>query len=92
MNTDKEMAALYLARSEGKIIQHNMDGMFCDVEAGDDLRRGVEYRIKPEPEVIYVNQTNTGNIFHYTSEKIAKMDTNPSNFCFIAKKFIEVVE
>ena len=51
-----------------------------------------ELKIKPEPEVIYVNKTKEEKYFHYTSEKIAKMDTNPSNFCFIAKKFIEVVE
>lgn len=93
MTTDKEMAELYLARSEGKIIQFKAKDLWINESRASNLTLHLEYRIKPEPEVIYVNKREEGRYYIFNSEINAKSDTQyPEEFEYIAKRFIEAPE
>jgi len=88
------------AYADGKAIQYlNSGGIWCDGDKDDSGERGYEfysperYRIKPEPEVIYVNKYRSGSTVHYQSkEEATKSVFADEDYEYTAKKFIAVEE
>jgi hypothetical protein len=98
MNRDraKEWIPIFKAFSDGTGIQERTinSGWTC-AESIDVTMSPSYYRIKPEPEVIYVNKLSGfcgGQARHYSSEleanKAAPLGAG-SDYEYIAKKFIE---
>ncbi len=75
-------------RSEKKI-----GSSWEDANEPSFCRNADAYRIKPEPEVIWVNKKNAGEKYVHASEERARIVANCcDNYEFIAKKFIEAPE
>ena len=101
----KELLPIIQAFAEGKDVQCKDERGIWHNECADNpnfdgARNSTPtyWRIKPEPEVIYVNCTAGGEVSPYenkdravtvaeTSERIVNQ-----KYAYIAKKFIEVVE
>jgi hypothetical protein len=100
MNRERAKALLPIiqAFAEGKEVQVKYSsgwGMASDPAFGCDEYK---FRIKPEPEVIYVNKWKSGshdsgiyNTAEYAS-LVAKEHGDLDEFDYIAKAFIEVIE
>jgi hypothetical protein len=93
----KELVKLWL---EGKEIQYRAKGATCPwvnkvlvnetTEIYFDIQ-GSDYRLKPEPRVIWLNEYKSGMMYlHLTSEEAEKM-CKPNNLVSI-RKFIEVLD
>lgn len=93
----KKLLPIIQAYSEGKEVQvrdRDDDSWKTWDEYGFDSLRHMDYRIKPEPEVIYVNKRLDGDSFVYDTEEEAKINGSLDHESkeYIAKKFIEVTE
>ena len=98
----KELAPIVKAFGEGKDIQSKYpdenDSCWFDTPEPDFIvdENGIslDYRIKPEPEVIYVNcLQNNIEVFKYpTRTEAIDAACATWNYNYIAKKFIEVIE
>ncbi len=92
----KELLPIIQAYSEGKdieVLDHTLAGDSWDY-MGDDLNFSSEdlsYRVKPEPEVIYVNKMTGSKPSAYSTARDA-MDciANETEYEYVQKKFIEV--
>ena len=94
----KELLPIIQAFAEGKAIEYRYkDGkwksptispLFEDLSFNDDI----EYRIKPEPEVIYVNKWFDGSNVAYKTKREAETSVYINKYKYIAKKFIEVID
>ena len=97
----KELREVFNAFCDGKEIQtqwshteeksiwykvEKIDGVFLESKA--------IFRIKPEPQVIYVNKfIDTGNTYvHETAESANRSCSMSAEVEYVAKKFIEVIE
>ena len=96
MNRDraKKLLPIMQAFAEGKDIQYHdhKDGWVTD---DPEFHEDLEYRIKPEPEVIYFNKKKLGERFSYGyhNEIRARMDAQAGyDYEYIAKKFIAADE
>jgi len=95
----KELLTEIIAFAEGEVIQWQFNDesnkntwRFVSDSEGINGRNDVIYRIKPEPEVIYVNKCRTGSISVYSSQVDANRMINKSEYSWVAKKFIEVLD
>jgi len=92
----KELLPIIQAFAEGKDIQWQFDDEpdKSTWRAAGDIKERADciYRIKPEPEVIYVNKPIIGKGSAYSSQYAAKGAALGTNHQYIAKKFIEVIE
>ena len=95
----KKLLPIMQAFADGKTIQARYTDH--EDEWNDQLSIGfykhnLEWRVKPEPEVIYVNGYKAGARHGFSSEKDAldqiKEEPDYCRTVFIAKKFIEVIE
>ena len=102
MNRDRarELLPIIQAFAEGKDIQWQFDDepykatwrILLNEELSTE-RPDVIFRIKPEPEVIYVNSADGDRYFHATKTKAIEATAGCENlYEYIAKKFIEVTE
>lgn len=84
----KELLPIIQAFAEGKEIQYFDDELGWITE-DPEWHDCFEYRIKPEPEVIYVNK-HCGYLTPFPNEKAA-LDSATANCEYVAKKFQEVL-
>jgi len=97
MNRDrvKQLLPIIQAFAEGKNIEYYLgDGSWVkatNIDFSDNLE---SYRIKPEPEVIYVNcLKNNIEVFKYpTRTEAIDAACVTWSYDYIAKKFIEAIE
>jgi len=82
----KELLPIIQAYTEGKTIQIKLDGKWKDAINLDFSMR--EYRIKPEPKVIYVNESK-GLPWAYWSKEDAELAAKDLGDNRIAVKYIE---
>lgn len=88
----KELLPIIQAFAEGKEIQYISNGEWVDYGGYIDWTIK-ENRIKPEPEVIYVNKEGSGEFYPYASSQAAKSGACDAwEYEYIAKKFIEVID
>ena len=70
---------------EGKITWYDIEGPMLDAE--DLVESPMGFRIKPEPRIVYIGETN-GNLA-YNSCVDYEFDATPPRRCI---KFVEVIE
>lgn len=90
----KELLPIIKAYIDGSKIQtQNAVATWMDIDT-PSFTDHKNYRIKPEPEVIYVNKRLDGDSFVYDTEEEAKINGSLDHESkeYIAKKFIEVTE
>ena len=103
MNRERaaELLPIIQAFAEGKVIQWQYDDepnkdtwRIVLYDEGVTERTDVIYRIKPEPEVIYVNKRKNGGYYQYSSYDmaVAGLKGIEDSYEYIAKKFQEVME
>ncbi len=95
----KELCPIVQAFGEGKTIQNNLHSHVEEewMDGGDDMEFNMppeNYRIKPEPRVIYVNMYNDnhGSFVHGTAEQAREAVDEVVEGMEPAVKFIEVIE
>ena len=92
MNRDraKELLPIIEAFGEGAAIQVDSSSGWYDEECPSFGNDASTYRIKPEPEVIWVNKKRSGEAYKCHNEPTAKLDAygKEDEFEYIAKKFI----
>lgn len=92
----KDYLPLVKAMAEGKSIQMKKlkaDG-WIDFHADENISFDLpadQYRIKPEPRVIWVNEYTDGCLYLHSSEGEAKIHTRNTDYKRTLK-FVEVVE
>jgi hypothetical protein len=96
----KELLPIIQAFAEGKEIQWQFDDepnkhtwrKVKDEDGVAECRPDIVFRIKPEPEVIYVNKLEHDvEVFKYSSKQEAEMAACETwGYEYVAKKFIEV--
>lgn len=87
----KDYLPLVQALAEGKVIQfHNGVGDWQDINGGVDfLMPAMNYRIKPEPRDIWVNEYFDGEFNVHTSKESAESSIKRSG---ITRQYREVIE
>ena len=89
--THDEMIAVIAAHRDGAAVEarYSLNGEWFLLETPRWTTNGTEYRIKPEPMVVWVNMypSHVGGV--YSSEAIANAASAPTG---VARKFIEVIE
>ena len=89
----KELLPIIQAFAEGKEIQFNsVNGWVAHTSPSFDSQSPDKFRIKPEPEVIYITKAMSGGIYAFKKQEDAKRALTPIDYEYIAKKFIEVTE
>ena len=98
MNRDRarELLPIIQAFADGKGIQYTrMNDPWTNLNDPGFDSMG-EYRIRPEPEVIYVNKCrNDIEVFKFKTEKEAQeyaLGESFNKWDYVAKKFIEVLD
>jgi len=91
MNSDNEMANLYLRRSKGEIIGFYDNDNF--VRENGSFKVDTKYVEMPKPEVYYGNKRdNHGNPILYSTISEANSAAQFGTYRYIAKEFKEVIK
>jgi len=97
MNAFLEMSEYYKILADGLTLQgKNIENTWVDIDHDECIRlsRNIEYRKKPEPEVIYVNKQIGCSImeadcFNLQKKATLKAQSSGLQYEYIAKRFVE---
>lgn len=92
----KQLLPIIQAFADGKRAEFlRSDGEWVELKGEPDFSFPPDrYRIKTEPEVIWVNKFKGGDIYKYITEEEARHGTegNEHLYEYIAKKFVEAID
>lgn len=95
MNKDnaKDYLPLVQALANGKVIQVEVDGKWIDM-TGEMHFSGVpsDYRIKPEPREIWVNEWDGNGFVVFATEREAKEHAKRYGIGHVTTRYREVIE
>ena len=88
----KKLLPIITAFAEGKVIEwKNRDGVWVAVDSPGFSYNPKNYRIKPEPKEIWVNEYPLGKVRAHDSEARARTSASPCAMR-VAVRYREVVE
>ncbi|WP_372483786.1 hypothetical protein AB9H29_12105 [Stenotrophomonas sepilia] len=94
MNKDnaKDYLPLVQALAEGRVIEHRGSGGWYQLNNPTFQDQPSDYRIKPEPREIWVNEWDGNGFVVFATEREAKEHANRYGIGHVTTRYREVIE